>query len=108
HPETDELIYGKEHLPAGLEHWIIKFPSSSDYRDIALIEYAYNVMAQRAGIEVSEFRLFKSNKGQYFFGSRRFDRIHNEKLHLHSVAGLLHDNFRMSTLDYGHIMDCAF
>jgi len=27
---------------------------------------------------------------------------------LHSVAGLLHDNFRMSTLDYGHIMDCAF
>jgi len=52
--------------------------------------------------------LFKSRKGDFFFGSKRFDRIKNEKVHLHSAAGLLHDNFRMSTLDYGHLMDCAF
>lgn len=52
--------------------------------------------------------MFKSDKGKYFFGTKRFDRISNQKLHLHSVAGLLHDNFRMSTLDYGHIMDCGF
>jgi serine/threonine-protein kinase HipA len=107
-PNTQELLYGKSDLPEGFEHWIVKFPSSNDLTDIALIEYTYNQMAQAAGIEVNEFRLFKSKKGRYFFGSKRFDRIHNEKLHLHSVAGLLHDNFRMSTLDYGHIMDCAF
>ncbi|MFV7234118.1 type II toxin-antitoxin system HipA family toxin [Flavobacterium sp. ZB4R12] len=107
-PNTKELLYGKSDLPEGFEHWIVKFPSSNDLADIALIEYTYNQMAQAAGIEVNEFRLFKSKKGRYFFGSKRFDRIHNEKLHLHSVAGLLHDNFRMSTLDYGHIMDCAF
>ncbi|TRX01189.1 type II toxin-antitoxin system HipA family toxin [Flavobacterium gawalongense] len=107
-PNTKELLYGKSDLPEGFEHWIVKFPSSNDLADIALIEYTYNQMAQAAGIEVNEFRLFKSKKGKYFFGSKRFDRIHNKKLHLHSVAGLLHDNFRMSTLDYGHIMDCAF
>jgi serine/threonine-protein kinase HipA len=107
-PKTKELLYGKSDLPQGFEHWIVKFPSSNDLTDIALIEYTYNQMAQAAGIEINEFRLFKSKKGRYFFGSKRFDRIYNEKLHLHSVAGLLHDNFRMSTLDYGHIMDCAF
>ncbi|MBA0882584.1 type II toxin-antitoxin system HipA family toxin [Flavobacterium undicola] len=107
-PNTQELLYGKSDLPEGFEHWIIKFPSSNDLTDIALIEYTYNQMAQAAGIEVNEFRLFKSKKGQYFFGSKRFDRIQNKKLHLHSAAGLLHDNFRMSTLDYGHLMDCAF
>jgi len=107
-PKTEELLYGKSDLPDGFEHWIIKFPSSNDLKDIALIEFTYNQMAKNAGIEVNEFRLFKSKNGNYFFGSKRFDRIHNQKLHLHSVCGLLHDNFRMSTLDYGHIMDCAF
>lgn len=107
-PKTEELLYGKSNLPENFEHWIIKFPASNDLKDIALIEFAYNEMAKNAGIEVNEFRLFKSKNGNYFFGSKRFDRIHNEKLHLHSVCGLLHDNFRMSTLDYGHIMDCAF
>lgn len=107
-PKTEELLYGKHDLPYGFEHWIIKFPSSNDLKDIALIEFTYNQMARNAGIEVNEFRLFKSKKGNHFFGSKRFDRIHNDKLHLHSVCGLLHDNFRMSTLDYGHIMECAF
>lgn len=106
--KTEQILFGKSDLPDGFEHWIIKFPSSNDLPDIGLIEYTYNQMAQNAGIEVNEFRLFKSIKGNYFFGSKRFDRVQNEKIHLHSAAGLLHDNFRMSTLDYGHLMDCAF
>lgn len=106
--KTEELLFGKSNMPDGFEHWIIKFPASNDLKDIALIEYTYNKMAQNAGIKVNEFRLFKSKKGNYFFGSKRFDRIQNEKIHLHSAAGLLHDNFRMSTMDYGHLMDCAF
>ena len=33
--------------------------------------------------------------------------IGNQKLHLHSLAGLLHDDFRKSSLDYGHIIDAV-
>ena len=106
--KTDELLFGENVLPEDFEHWIIKFPSSNDLSDCALIEYTYNEMAKNAGIEVNEFKLFQSKSGKYFFGSKRFDRIKNQKVHLHSAAGLLHDNFRMSTLDYGHLMDCAF
>ncbi len=106
--KTNELMVGKSFLLEDFEHWIIKFPSSNDMIDIGLVEFVYNTMAKNAGIEVNEFRLFKSKNGKYFFGSKRFDRNKNEKVHLHSVAGLLHDNFRMSSLDYGHIMDCGF
>lgn len=95
-------------LPNGFEHWIIKFPSSNDIEGIALVEFSYNQMAKKAGIEVNDFKLFKSQNGNYFFGSKRFDRVGNQKIHLHSVAGLLHYNFRQSSLDYGHIMDCAY
>ena len=107
-PETNEIINGNSELKSGFEHWIIKFPASNDLEDISKIEFIYNQMARNAGIEVADFKLFKTKKEKYFFGSKRFDRIDNQKLHLHSVAGLLHDNFRMSTLDYGHIMDCGF
>ena len=105
---TDQLIPGTTDLPEGYEHWIIKFPSSSDPFDIANIEYAYYKMALDAGIEMNESRLFKGLSGREYFGTKRFDRVNNQQLHMHSASGLLHDNFRLSNLDYGHLMDCAF
>ncbi len=95
-------------LPSGYEHWLIKFPSSFDRPDIANIEYAYYLMALDAGIEMSESKLFKGQSGQVYFGTKRFDRIENRRIHMHSAAGIMHDNFRLSNIDYGHLMDCAF
>lgn len=108
HPKTQHLVEAQNNLPKGYQHWIIKFPSSFDRMDIANIEYAYYKMAIDAGIEMSESKLFKGQSGEVYFGTKRFDRVNNKRLHLHSAAGLMHDNFRLSTLDYGHLMDCAF
>lgn len=108
HSKNKHLISGVENLPKGYEHWIIKFPSTFDPKDIANIEFAYYLMAKEAKIEMSECRLFSGKSGRSYFGTKRFDRIGNNRLHLHSVAGLLDDDFRMSMLDYGHILDCAF
>ncbi|MEA1785518.1 HipA domain-containing protein [Arenibacter sp. GZD96] len=106
--KTNHLIHGSSSLPEKYEHWIIKFPSSTDLPDIAQIEYAYYKMALDAGIEMSESKLFEGPSGKMYFATKRFDRVRNDRLHLHSVSGLLHDNFRYSTLDYGNVMDCAF
>jgi len=106
--ETDYLIHGKAELPEGYEHWIIKFPSSTDLPDIAKIEYTYYKMALAAGIEMSECKLFEGPSGATYFATKRFDRIQNDRSHLHSASGLLNDNFRYSNLDYGNVMDCAF
>ena len=107
-PTTQHLINADMELPLDYEHWLIKFPNSSDSPDIANIEYAYYKMAIDAGIEMSECQLFKGQSGKVYFGTKRFDRQGNNKLHLHSAAGMMHDNFRLSALDYGHLMDCAF
>ena len=88
--------------------FILKFPSSNDLLDIANIEYAYYLMAIDAGIEMSRSALISSSKGRQFFITQRFDRVDSGKLHMHSAAGLLHDDFRYSTMDYGHLMDAAF
>ncbi len=105
---TKHLIGSEGTLPANYEHWLIKFSSSLDRPDMANIEYAYHKMALDAGIEMSESALFKGKSGQVYFGTKRFDRIGNKRLHLHSAAGIMHDNFRLSNLDYGDLMDCAF
>lgn len=107
-PGTDHLIHGVDTVAEGYEPWMIKFPSSTDNREIALVEYAYHQMALKAGIEMSECRLFKGKSGQVYFGTRRFDRTGSQRLHTHTACGLMHDNFRLSTMDYGHLMDCAF
>ena len=98
-PKTDSLISGIANLPEGYEHWIIKFAADVDSKDIANIELAYYKMALDSEIEMSECKLFKSEAGNSYFGTKRFDRISNEKLHMLSAAGLLHDDYEHSTLD---------
>jgi serine/threonine-protein kinase HipA len=104
---TDQLFFGNT-IPNDFDPWIIKFPSSYDPKDIANIEYAYYLMAKDAGLEMSNSKLFTGNKGNFYFGTKRFDRQGPNRIHMHSAAGMLHDNFRLSSLDYGHLMDCAF
>ena len=107
-PITEQIIHGTNNLPDGYEHWIIKFASSQDFVDAAQVEYAYYLMAVSAGIEMTTCKLFHGKSGKFYFGTKRFDRIGNQRLHLHSASGLLHDDFRMSTMDYGHLMDAGF
>jgi serine/threonine-protein kinase HipA len=103
-PKTDSIISGIANLPEGYEHWIIKFAAHVDSKDIANIELAYYKMAVDSGIEMSECRVFNSENGNSYFGTRRFDRIGNDKLHMLSAAGLLHDNYEHSLLDYGNLI----
>lgn len=106
--KSKHLIASDNLLPDGYEHWMIKFPSSFDRLDISTIEFAYYKMALDSGIEMSESELFKGVSGKSYFGTKRFDRHGNDRLHLHSAAGMMHDNFRLSNLDYGNLMECAF
>ncbi|RFC54177.1 type II toxin-antitoxin system HipA family toxin [Brumimicrobium aurantiacum] len=103
-PKTDSLISGVAILPDGYEHWIIKFAANVDPKDVANIEAAYYKMALASGIEMSESKIFISEEGNSYFGTKRFDRLGNDKLHMISSAGLLHDDYERSTLDYGNLI----
>lgn len=106
-PQTDEIIPDSNSLPKGYEHWLIKFPASVDPEGVANIEFAYHKMALAAGLDMMPCKLFTGRSEQQFFGTKRFDRIGNNRLHLHSAAGLMHDNFRLTNMDYGHVMDAV-
>lgn len=86
------------------DNWLVKFRSSNDPQDIGAIEYAYHLMAKEAGINMSKAKLFSSRQGLSFFGSSRFDRNNLERIHMHSISGLLHADHRIPSLDYQIIM----
>lgn len=82
------------------EPYLIKFPATTDPKDIGAIEFAYSHMARAAGIEMPETFLFSSQNSPGYFGSKRFDRPQNQRVHMHSLSGLLHADYRVPNLDY--------
>lgn len=95
-------------LPIDGEDWLIKFRSSLDLKDISAIEYAYHLMAKDAGLNLPEAKLFPSRAGLGFFGVKRFDRHGDCRVHMHSIAGLLHADHREPCLDYESVMKATF
>ena len=88
----------------GADDWIIKFRSLFDPMDIGPIEYAYHLMAKAACLDVPDARLFTSKQGPGYFGVKRFDRLKGQRIHMHTVSGLLHADHRTPSLDYETIM----
>lgn len=97
--DKKKIIHGPAALPPGYAHWMIKFPSQFDEADVGPIEYAYSLMARKAGIDIPETHLFGAKKKRYF-GIRRFDRDGDRRIHMHSLSGLLHADHRTPSLDY--------
>ena len=86
------------------EDWIIKFPSSQDSKDIGKQEYDYALCAKKCGIEVENIKLFPSDYTKGYFGTRRFDRVASDRIHMVSAAGLLETSHRIPNLDYDILM----
>lgn len=61
---------------------------------------AYAMMAEEAGVVMPETRLLDGGNGQTFFAAKRFDRIGNRRVHVHSASGLLYADIRIPQLDY--------
>lgn len=106
-PEKASIIHGLGELPQGYEAWLIKFPSSLDQKDIGAIEYAYSLMARKAGLEMPPTKLFSETNGKNYFGVKRFDREGNKRIHMHTAAGLLHADHRIPSLDYENLLRCV-
>lgn len=78
------------------EEWLVKFRASNDAPSIGKTEYEYSLLAKNCGIRMPETRLFN----KLYFGTKRFDRTENGKIHTISAAGLLNANYREPSLDY--------
>ncbi len=86
------------------EAWIIKFFSKEDNKNLGLEEFVYSIMAKDAGIEMPETYLFPSSYCKGYFGVKRFDRIGKNKIHVHTVCGLLHASHLYSSISYEDLL----
>ena len=93
----DQMISGEQDLPEEYQAWLIKFHAT--HADEGLIEEAYARMLKLAHITMPETQLMSANNTQYF-AVKRFDRINNQRLHVHTLAGLTLADFRVPDFDY--------
>lgn len=108
-PETRQVRSGQLDLPAGFEHWLIKFDGVAfngdwglaDPAGYGLLEYSYYQIAQRCGINMMESRLFSEN-GRNHFMTRRFDRDSvGGKKFVQTFAALAHyDYYESGAVSY--------
>ncbi|MDY0000239.1 MAG: type II toxin-antitoxin system HipA family toxin [Polyangia bacterium] len=103
-PSSDRIVTGEAELPQGYEPWLVKFPSRRDEPHAGAVELAYASMAGAAGIEMAKTRLFETTEGDRFFGTRRFDREGDERIHVHTLGNLIHADFRIPSSDYADLL----
>jgi len=84
----------------GAQAWLVKFPGDDDGADSCALEELYAMLARQCRLDMSETRLFQIPGGMTAFGTRRFDRRGDKRVHVHSVAGLLHSNFQEPAVSY--------
>jgi len=99
-PKTGEVCAEREQLPAGFEHWLVKFNSRRDGSEAGVDEFRYYEKALAAGVTMMPSRLIETKAGR-FFATKRFDRTSDGgRLHFASAAGLLHADYRTPGEEY--------
>jgi serine/threonine-protein kinase HipA len=95
---------GQMSTQAGLvpdaEAWLVKFPGDDDEPDSCALEELYALMAHACDLGMTATRHFKLTNGLTAFATARFDRRGAQRVHVHSLAGLLHANFQEPSVSY--------
>lgn len=109
-PETAEIRAGQFDVDPGFEHWLLKFDGMGIDRELGAsqdygrIEYAYHLMARRAGIAMAPCRLLEEG-GRAHFMTRRFDRDGNRKHHMQALCAMAHLDYKQKgTHDYSQLL----
>lgn len=95
---------GQANVPKGYLHYLVKFDGVAerntnketfgDPLGYGAMEYVYYQMAVACGIDMMPCRLLNEGGRQHFI-TQRFDRIGNEKLHIQTLNGLAHIDYKM-------------
>lgn len=85
--------------------WLVKFPAQGEHKEVCAIEQLYADLARECGIDMPHSRWFDLSPSLAAFGVQRFDREDGMRVPMHSLAGLLHADFRVpGVLDYTDLL----
>ena len=79
--------------------WLIKFPARGEHAEACAVEELYARLARECGIDMPETQFFALGRGLSAFGTRRFDRAGLLRVPVHTLAGALHIDFRIPSVD---------
>ena len=81
------------------EPWLVKFPANWEHKDTCAIEHAYAQLAVACGLEMPQTRYLDLDSRHAAFGIQRFDRQNGMRVPMHTLAGFLHADFRIPSVD---------
>lgn len=98
HPRTHAM----RTAPApGAQPWLVKFQAGGEHKEVCAVEAFYAGMARVCGLDMPMTRHFDLGKSLAAFGTARFDVQDGMRVPVHTLAGLLHVNFRViGAVDY--------
>ena len=97
HKETNKMISG-DILDENWDNYIIKFDTIVDTpNNFTKIEYIYMKLAKLTGLDVSEVDLINQDNYTHLL-VKRFDRVNQEKIHVHSLCGITQIDFNIPKL----------
>lgn len=97
---TGEVRSGQVEAPEGFDYYLIKLDGVSakagfkETENYGRLEYSFYNLATACGIEMTDCSLIEEN-GRAHFLTRRFDRVGGRKIHMQTLCGLAHYDFRL-------------
>lgn len=98
--KTGEIRSGQVGAPEGFDYYIIKLDgvsATTGFREtdnFGRLEYSFSRLVKECGIEMAECSLIEEN-GRAHFLTKRFDRINGSKMHMQTLCGIAHYDYRL-------------
>ncbi|WP_417228395.1 type II toxin-antitoxin system HipA family toxin [Amphritea sp.] len=94
---------GQAKAPSGFTHYLMKFDGVSEHNKnqetfgdplgYGAMEFVYHLMANKCGVDMMPCRLLHEGNRRHFI-TQRFDRIKNSKVHVQTLNGLAHVDYK--------------
>lgn len=98
--DTGEVRSGQITAPEGFDYYIIKLDGVSaeagfkETENYGRLEYSFSELVKRCGIDMTDCSLIEEN-GRAHFLTKRFDRENGKKIHMQTLCGIAHYDFRL-------------
>ena len=98
--DTGEVRSGQVTAPEGFDYYLIKLDGVTaeagfkQTENFGRLEYSFYKLVRECGIEMSECSLIEEN-GRAHFLTKRFDRENGRKIHMQTLCGMAHYDFRL-------------
>ncbi|BFM48644.1 type II toxin-antitoxin system HipA family toxin [Marinomonas sp. THO17] len=101
--DFSQVRSGQTSVPKDFTHYLMKFDGVSEHNQnqetfgdplgYGAMEFVYYLMAKKCGIEIMPSRLLNEGNRRHFI-TQRFDRIKNQKVHVQTLNGLAHIDYK--------------